>query len=170
MSNRQRCETILDDLVTPHFSEKPIFLVAWTNFRSILGVKTCEVFLCLLAIMFLGSIVLYYHLTFQWLLCSNCFTWIVGFIGFYTWYEPNFIIAKLSWPSNAWPVSRLVPSFHLIFTLPFNSFRYIPYKTIISNQSPLPQENRNNKNSKCDLICFSRNKEKNFKFFYHWYA
>ena len=135
-------------------------LVAWTNFRGILGVKTCQVFLCFLAIMFLGSIMLIY-LTFQWLLCSNCFTCIVSFIGFYTWYEPNFIIAKLSWLSNAWPVSRLVPSFHLIFTLPFNSFKYLPYKTILSNQSTRPQEKLTKRIA--NVICFSRNNRKNFE-------
>ena len=38
--------------------------------RVILGIKTCEVFLCFLAIIFLGFIVL----TSYWLLCVNCFT------------------------------------------------------------------------------------------------
>ena len=38
--------------------------------RVILGIKTCEVFLCFLAIIFLGFIVL----TSYWLLCINCFT------------------------------------------------------------------------------------------------
>ena len=50
----------------------------------ILGVKTSEVFVCILAIIFLGSIVL----TSQWLLCINCFTSLVSFTGFYTEYEP----------------------------------------------------------------------------------
>ena len=45
-----------------------------------LGVKTCEVFLCFLAIIFLGSIVL----SSQWLLCIHCFTSLVSFTGFYT--------------------------------------------------------------------------------------
>ena len=45
-----------------------------------LGVKTCEVFLCFLAIIFLGSTVL----TSQWLLCIHCFTSLVSFTGFYT--------------------------------------------------------------------------------------
>ena len=45
-----------------------------------LGVKSCEVFLCFLAIIFLGSIVL----TSQWLLCIHCFTSLVSLTGFYT--------------------------------------------------------------------------------------
>ena len=40
------------------------------KYRVYLDVKTCEVFLCFLAIIFLGSIVL----TSQWLLCIHCFT------------------------------------------------------------------------------------------------
>ena len=52
-----------------------------------LGVKTCEVFLCFLAIFFLGSIVL----TSQWLLCIHCFTSLVSFTGFYTEDEPKSI-------------------------------------------------------------------------------
>ena len=51
----------------------------------ILGVKTCKVFLCFLAIVFLGSIVL----TSQWLLCIHCFTSLVSFKGFYTENEPD---------------------------------------------------------------------------------
>ena len=39
-----------------------------------LGVKTCEVFLCFLAVIFLGSIVLIS----QWLLCSHCFMSLVS--------------------------------------------------------------------------------------------
>ena len=54
--------------------------------RLILGVKTCEVFLCFLAIVFLGSIVL----TSQWLLCIHCFTSLVSFTGFYTEVNPKF--------------------------------------------------------------------------------
>ena len=50
-----------------------------------LGVKTCEVFLCFLAIILLGSIVL----TSQWLLCIHCFTSLESFIGFYTEDEPE---------------------------------------------------------------------------------
>ena len=54
----------------------------------ILGAKTCEVFLCFLAIILaiisLSSIVLTSH----WLLCINCFASLVRFTGFYTEYEP----------------------------------------------------------------------------------
>ena len=50
------------------------------DFRVYLGVKTCEVFLCFPAIIFLGSTVL----TSQWLLCIHCFTSLVSFTGFYT--------------------------------------------------------------------------------------
>ena len=50
--------------------------------RDILGVKTCEVFLCFLTIIFLGSIVLTSHR----LLCMNCFTSLVRFTGFCTEY------------------------------------------------------------------------------------
>ena len=39
-----------------------------------LGVKTCEVFLSFVAIIFLGSIVL----TSQWLICIHCFTSLVS--------------------------------------------------------------------------------------------
>ena len=56
-----------------------------------LGVKTCEVFLCFLATIFLGSIVL----SSQWLLCIHCFTSLVSFTGFYTEDEPVFIINNL---------------------------------------------------------------------------
>ena len=56
-----------------------------TYFRVYLGVKTCEVFLCFLAIVFLGSIVL----TSLWLLCIHCFTSLVSFTGFYTEDEPD---------------------------------------------------------------------------------
>ena len=45
-----------------------------------LGVKTYEVFLCFLAIIFLGSIAL----SSQWLLCIHRFTLLVSFTGFYT--------------------------------------------------------------------------------------
>ena len=48
--------------------------------RVYLGVKTCEVFLCFQAIIFLGSIAL----SSQWLLCIHCFTSLVSFRGFYT--------------------------------------------------------------------------------------
>ena len=51
----------------------------------ILGVKTCEVFLRFLAIIFLRSVVL----TSQRLLCINCFTSLVCYTGFYTEYEPK---------------------------------------------------------------------------------
>ena len=51
----------------------------------ILDVKTCEVFLCFLAIIFLGSIVLTSH----WLLCINCFTSLVRYTGSYREYEPQ---------------------------------------------------------------------------------
>ena len=47
--------------------------------------KTCEVFLCFLAIIFLGSILL----TSQWLLCIHCFTSLVSFTGFYSEDEPE---------------------------------------------------------------------------------
>ena len=60
-------------------------------FSVYLGVKTCEVFLCFLAIIFLGSIVL----SSQWLLCIHCFTSLVSFTGFYTKDEPVFIINNL---------------------------------------------------------------------------
>ena len=42
--------------------------------------KTCKVFLCFLAIIFLGTILL----TSQWLLCIHCFTPLVSFTGFYS--------------------------------------------------------------------------------------
>ena len=54
-----------------------------TNLGVILRVKTCEVFLCFLVIIFLGSIVLTSH----WLLCINCFTSLVRFTGYYTEYK-----------------------------------------------------------------------------------
>ena len=44
--------------------------------RVILGVKTCEVFLCFLAIIFKG------------LFCIYCFLSLVSFTGFYFEYEP----------------------------------------------------------------------------------
>ena len=44
--------------------------------RVILGVKTCEVFLCFQAIIFKG------------LFCIYCFLSLVSFTGFYTEYEP----------------------------------------------------------------------------------
>ena len=46
--------------------------------------ETCEVFLCFLAIILLGSIVL----TSQGLLCIHCFMSLVSFTGFYTENEP----------------------------------------------------------------------------------
>ena len=46
--------------------------------RVYLGVKTCEVFLCFRAIIFLSCIVLNY----QWRLCIYCFTSLVSFTGF----------------------------------------------------------------------------------------
>ena len=55
------------------------------DFRVYHGVKTCEVFLCFLAFIFLGSIVL----ASQWLLCIHCFTSLVSFKGFYTEDEPD---------------------------------------------------------------------------------
>ena len=61
-----------------------------TNLGVILRVKTCEVFLCFLAIIFLGSIVL----TSYWLLCINCFTSLVSFTGFYTEDEPTLGVAQ----------------------------------------------------------------------------
>ena len=50
--------------------------------------KTCEVFLCFLAITctFLGSIVL----TSLWLPCIHCFMSLVSFTGFYTEDKPHF--------------------------------------------------------------------------------
>ena len=51
-----------------------------------LGVKTCEVFLCFLAIFFSRSSIV---LTSQWLLCIHCFTSLVSFTGFYTEDEPE---------------------------------------------------------------------------------
>ena len=60
--------------------------------QGYLGVKTCEVFLCFLATIFLGSIVL----SSQWLLCIHCFTSLVSFTGFYTKDEPVLIIHNLS--------------------------------------------------------------------------
>ena len=45
-----------------------------------LSVKTCEGFLCFIAIIFLASIVL----TSQWPLFFHCFTSLVSFTGFYT--------------------------------------------------------------------------------------
>ena len=58
----------------------------------ILRVKTCKVFLCSLAIIFLGSIVF----TSQWLLCINCFTSLVSFkfTSFYSDYKPRYIGLK----------------------------------------------------------------------------
>ena len=57
---------------------------ALTTRPRCLGVKTCEVFLCFLAIIFHGSIVL----TFQWLVYINYFfTSLLSFTGFYTKYE-----------------------------------------------------------------------------------
>ena len=55
-------------------------------FLVYLAVKTCEVFLCFLAIIFLGSNVL----TSQWLPCTHFFTSAVSFTGFYTKDEPMF--------------------------------------------------------------------------------
>ena len=52
-----------------------------------IGVKICEVFLCFLAFIFLGSIVL----ASQWLLCFHCFTSLVSFKGFYTEDEPDLL-------------------------------------------------------------------------------
>ena len=63
---------------------------AINQFGLILGVKTCEVFLCFLAIVFLGSIVL----TSQWLLCIHCFTSLVSFTGFYTEVNPQLAIRR----------------------------------------------------------------------------
>ena len=60
-------------------------------FRVYLGVKTCEVFLCFLAIIFLGSNVL----SSQWLLCIHWFMSLVSFTGFYTKDEPVLIIHNL---------------------------------------------------------------------------
>ena len=57
-------------------------------FRVYLVVKTCEVFLSFLAIIFLGSIVL----SSQWLLCIHCFMSLVSFTEFCTKDEPVFII------------------------------------------------------------------------------
>ena len=53
--------------------------------RVYLDVKTCEVFLCFLGTIFLGSI----ELTSQWPLCIHCFTSLVSFIDFYTEDEPK---------------------------------------------------------------------------------
>ena len=50
-----------------------VFIFA-LHFWIILDVKTCEVFLCFLVILFLGFIVLTSH----WLLCINCFTLLVS--------------------------------------------------------------------------------------------
>ena len=57
-----------------------------SKFRVFLSVKTCEVFLFFLIIIFLGYIVL----TPQWLLCIHCFTSLVSFTGFFTEDEPKF--------------------------------------------------------------------------------
>ena len=57
-----------------------------SKFLVFLGVKTCEVFLFFLVIIFLGTIVL----TPQWLLCIHCSTSLVSFTGFYTEDEPKF--------------------------------------------------------------------------------
>ena len=67
------------------------------NFRRVraggcLGVKTCEVFLCFLAIIFLGPIVL----TSLWLLCIHCFTSLVSFTGLCTDDEPRAAFNLLS--------------------------------------------------------------------------
>jgi len=56
------------------------------RFWVYLGVKTCQVFLCSLAIIFVVSNVL----TSQWLLCIHCFTSLVSFTGFYTEDGPRF--------------------------------------------------------------------------------
>ena len=50
-----------------------------------LGVKICEVFLCFLATIFLGSIVLTS-------LCIHCFTSLVSFTGFYIEDEPFLVL------------------------------------------------------------------------------
>ena len=67
--------------------EDVISIINTLFFRVNLGVKTCEVFLCFLVIIFLGSIVL----TSQWLLCIHCFTSLVSFAGFYIEDEPDFM-------------------------------------------------------------------------------
>ena len=43
----------------------------------ILGIKTCEVFHCFLAVFFLSV-----DFSAHWLLCINCFTSLVSFTGF----------------------------------------------------------------------------------------
>ena len=56
------------------------------HYKHMYGVKTCEVFLCFLVFIFLGSIVL----ASQWLLCFHCFTLpSVSFKGFYTEDAPD---------------------------------------------------------------------------------
>ena len=60
-------------------------------FRVYVSVKSCEFFLCFLAIIFPGSIVL----TSQWLLCIHCFMSLMSFTGFYTEDEPFF--QMISW-------------------------------------------------------------------------
>ena len=84
-------------------------------YQGYLGVQTCEVFLCFLAIIFLGSIVL----TSQWLLCIHCFKSLLSFTGFYTEDEPsskhlNQSSAFLKLPSLQVWSQQLSPSF--IFT------------------------------------------------------
>ena len=72
-----------------------VTLARWSmEMRLILGVKTCEVFLCFLAIVFLGSIVL----TSQWLLCIHCFTSFVSFTGFYTEVNPEIGVCVFAAP------------------------------------------------------------------------
>ena len=69
-----------------------------------LGVKTYEVFLCFLAIIFLGSIVL----TPQWLLCIHCFTSLLSLTGFYTGDEPEKLILDLTWKQTPPPISLIL--------------------------------------------------------------
>ena len=79
-------EVFLWVLQLPWFSPLPKKqLFAGGKKWLILGVKTCEVFLCFLAIVFLGSVVL----TSQGLLCIHCFTPLVSFTGFYTEVNPK---------------------------------------------------------------------------------
>ena len=85
--------------------------------------KTCEVFLCFLAIIFLGSILL----TSQWLLCIHCFTPLVSFTGFYSEDEPEkkkHLLGYFRFFSNLFYVriaSRQETFRHLLIS-PSNSF------------------------------------------------
>ena len=75
-----------------------------------LGVKTCEVFLCFLSIIFLGSIVL----TSQWLLCIHCFTSLISFTSFYTEISHYVTVSGLN--------------YYKLIAIPFAGIGYVYFK------------------------------------------